>query len=104
MTPSVPVVVREVYAGRGRVHGLSGGAGGDIGDELVWTSVSTVSIPLSVSDVRVDDLVEVVEHRDQAVVGRTWRVTGVSAGGSLAAVRSLTVTAVRDSSTSRWVS
>lgn len=96
-------MLRQLYEGKARIASVPGGGQGESGEELVFTSTGRVSVPVCVTDVQVDDLVEVVSHRDPMVVGRTWRVVGVGVGGSLQAVRSLTVSVVKRHSNWTWV-
>lgn len=87
-----PVVARLLYEGKARVYTVSGPSGDMSMDEPQAFSSSNISVPLKDVDgntviTQVDDLIEVVEHFDDLVVGRVFRVVDVDAGGQWPVVR-----------------
>jgi|GEM_PF-2212016 len=89
----------EVYSGKARVYNVQGPLTMGIGDEPTYFSSTYVSIPLAVEDpfskpqmevaqsTRVDDIVQVIRHRDPLMVERYFRVMDVEAGSQFPAVR-----------------
>lgn len=91
-----PIVV---YEGKARIYSATGPVTYNIGDEPTYFSSTMVSIPVITDDIpRVDDLVTVLEYlSDPLMVGRTFRVQDVEAGGQWMAARKLQVTGVQES-------
>jgi len=100
---NVSTQLQVTYEGKARLWGVSSAGANDYGDEMTAFSSSYVSLPLTVGDdneppdVQVDDIVLVLTHPDPAVVGRSFRVMDVDAGGQFPAARRLQVTGVQRS-------
>ena len=86
-----------VYEGKARVYGVSGPATYALGDEPQYFSSTFVSIPLGSTLPRVDDVVEVTDHPDPAIVGRFFRVQDVEAGGQMPVAHRLQVVGIQPS-------
>jgi Family of unknown function (DUF6093) len=93
--------MHTVYEGKGRVYGVSGPMTMNLGEEPQYFSSTYVSIPYDATMPRVDDVIKVTEHYDETLVGRTFRVMDVEAGGQYPAVRRMQVTGVQNSKA--WV-
>lgn len=97
--PSGKVSVDEetpIYTGIGRLWSVDSGGTGDDG-QLVYLSSSNISLPWGVVVTQVDDLIQVTEHEDPAIMGRWFRVMNVHAGGILPVVRKHTVVSIQHS-------
>ena len=90
-----------VYEGKARVYGVSGPMTMNLGEEPQYFSSTYVSIPYDAVLPRVDDVITVTAHHDWTLVGRTFRVMDVEAGGQYPAVRRMQVTGVQNSKA--WV-
>lgn len=86
-----------LYEGKARVYGVSGPMTMNLGEEPQYFSSTYISIPLSANTPRVDDVIEVLAHRDWTMVGRKFRVMDVEAGGQYPAVRRMQVTGIQRS-------
>jgi hypothetical protein len=86
-----------VYEGKARVYGVSGPMTMNLGEEPQYFSSTYVSVPYDAVLPRVDDVVLVTEHYDWTLVGRSFRVMDVEAGGQYPAVRRMQVTGVQTS-------
>ncbi len=106
--PTAPVFDREtgelgmapdtvVWDGIARIYGVQGPATYSLGDEPQYFSSTFVSIPLAAQDPRIDDVVEVLEHLDDVLVGRFFRVQDVEAGGHMPVVHRLQVVGIQAS-------
>lgn len=90
-----------VYEGQARVYGVAGPVQMALGEEPQYFSSTYVSIPLASTMPRVDDVVEVLWHLDESMVGRKFRVQDVEAGGQFPTVRRMQVMGVQRSK--QWV-
>lgn len=107
-----------VYSGKARVYPAAGPLLMGLGDESQEFQNTYVSIPMMVlvdeldvnslpvvnsysPDPRPDDVVTITAHDDPLMVGRTFRVRDVEAGGILPVVRRMACTGVEDSQ--HWV-
>ncbi len=107
--PSVPVFNRAtggltamgpetvVHHGPGRVYSVTGPQQYSMGDENQFYSSTFVSIPISATKPRIDDVVEVLAHPDPNIVGRSFRVQDVEAGGQIPVVHRMSVTGIQAS-------
>lgn len=98
-----------VYEGKARVWNVQGPLTMGIGDEPTYYSQTFCSIPLATTDPfsspvqevaespRVDDIVQVEQHRDPLMVDRYFRVVDVEAGGSLPASRKMQLVGIQAS-------
>jgi uncharacterized protein DUF6093 len=89
---AIPTLMRLIYEGKGRVYTVSGPQPSFGTDEDQVFSTSFISVPLKDSKgltvvSQVNDLIEIVEHSDNLLVGRVFRVLDVDAGGQWPAVR-----------------
>jgi hypothetical protein len=94
----------QVYAGQGRVHVMSGAMQMGFGDEPQYMTTGTISIPVHSTDggdvdPQVNDMVLVVWHRESGMIGRSYRVMHVDAGGQFNDVVSMRVVGSEDSPT-----
>lgn len=111
--PSVPVFDRTtgglasmgaetvVHEGPGRVYNVSGPAQYNLGDEPQYFSNTFISIPIGATKPRIDDVVEVLAHPDPNIVGRSFRVQDVEAGGQLPVVHRMQVVGIQASR--QWI-
>ena len=81
-----PIEASLLYEGKGHVYQVSGPSVMNIGDETSYFSSSYISTPLKDGNgdeivTQVNDLIEVLDHPDELVVGRVFRVQDVDAGG-----------------------
>lgn len=86
-----------VYEGPGRVYDVSGPLTMSYGEAPSYHSTTYCSIPMEAEGdeiTRINDMVEILDHIDQAVRGRIFRVTHVDSGGQLPVVRRLTLSGV----------
>lgn len=94
MRPSEPVFNRATgafdsleetprYEGKGSITIVAGPQQLGLGEEQTFFSNGRAHIPLSAPRPQVDDLVKVVDHPDQSLVGRLFRVLDVAAGGEI---------------------
>lgn len=96
---------QQIYAGRARVHALTGAVQMGFGDEPQYMVTGRISIPVKdpdtgeLNDPRVNDMVLVVTGRDEHVVSRSYRVMHVDAGGLFNDVCTMTVVGAEDSPT-----
>lgn len=88
-----------VYEGIGRVYRINGGPTMDLGDEPLYFTSATVSIPLSASRPHVNDVVTVLSHPDPNVVSRVFKVDAVAAGGQIPVAHEMACTGIQDSPT-----
>ena len=86
-----------IYEGKARVYGVSGPVTMNLGEEPQYFSSTYVSIPIDSTQPRVDDVIEVTSHHDWTMVGRTFRVMDVEAGGQYPSVRRMQVTGIQRS-------
>jgi hypothetical protein len=98
---AAPIVI---YEGPARVYAMSGPVSYNIGDEPQHFSQAYISIPVfddqgvAVPAPQVEDLVVIIAAPgDPEVVGRTFQVQDVEAGGQWTAVRRLQVVGVQAS-------
>lgn len=111
-----------VYEGPARVWNVQGPLTMGIGDEPTYYSQTFCSIPLSYPDPfsnptmpipespRVDDIVQIFQHRDPLMLDRFFRVVDVEAGGLLPACRRMQLVGIQaskqwgpDSIPTEWV-
>ena len=85
-----------VYQGKARVYTVAGPVTMSLGEEPQYFSQTNISVPLTATP-RVDDMVEVTEHDDPAVVGRRFRVLDVESAGQYPSFRRLQVSGVQRS-------
>lgn len=84
------------YSGPAHVHSATGGGEQVVADGLEEINSLTVSIPLDASPMPlIEDHIVLTSSVDPALAGETLRIIGISAGGTLAAVRLLTCTFVQ---------
>lgn len=93
----IPEEMFTIYEGKGRVYSVSGPMTMNLGEEPQYYSSTYISIPLSATLPRVDDVVEVLTHRDWTMPGRKFRVMDVEAGGQYPAARRMQVTGIQRS-------
>lgn len=96
-----------LWDGKARVWSVQGPLTMGVGDEPTYYSQTFCSIPLVVQqepDVepvpmspRVDDVVQVLRHRDPLMVSRYFRVVDVEAGGFLPACRKMQLVGIQAS-------
>jgi hypothetical protein len=86
-----------IWEGVGRVASVQGPATYALGDEPQYFSSTFISIPLAAGDPRIDDTVEVLEHLDETLVGRFFRVQDVEAGGQIPVAHRMQVVGVQPS-------
>ncbi len=86
-----------IYSGPGRVYGVQGPVQYAVGDEPTYFSSTFVSIPITAGKPRVDDVVEVLDHPDPNIVGRSFRVQDVEAGGQIPVVHRMQVVGIQAS-------
>lgn len=87
---TVPTENLVVYQGKARIHGIDPGGITQVGDISYDTRSTSISIPWNANTPDVDDIIEVTTcPSDFDVVGRSFRITGVSGGGLSRAVRLL---------------
>lgn len=72
-----PPDAEEVYAGPCRIVLNPAGSPTQVGDRQITTRSGTVSITWDAPEIRVHDLVTIVESADPATVGVIVRVTGI---------------------------
>lgn len=95
----------QIYAGRARVHALSGAVQMGFGDEPQYMVSGQISVPVidpstgEPTDPRVNDMVLVVVCRDAHAQGRSFRVMHVDIGGQFNDVCTMTVLGAEDSPT-----
>lgn len=111
--PSMPVFDRNtgglaamgndspVYEGKGRVYNVTGPVQYALGDEPQYFSSTFVSIPITAAKPRIDDVVVILSHPDPNVVGRSFRVQDVEAGGQIPVVHRMQVVGIQASR--EWV-
>jgi hypothetical protein len=85
-----------IYTGRGRVHRMVGSVQMGFGDEPQYMVSGIISVPILDADdepvkPHVNDHVTVLTHHDPAMVGRTFRVMHVDAGGQFNGVVAMSV-------------
>lgn len=90
-----------IHEGPGRVYGVQGPVQYAIGEEQQFFSSTFVSIPIGATKPRVDDVVEVLAHPDPNIVGRSFRVQDVEAGGQIPVVHRMQVVGIQASR--EWV-
>lgn len=86
-----------VYTGAARVYEVSGPLTMAYGEAPSYHSTTYCSIPMEAEGdeiARINDMVEILDHIDQAVRGRVFRITHVDSGGQLPVVRRLTLSGV----------
>lgn len=88
-----------IHEGPGRVYNVTGPQQYALGDEPQYFSSTFVSIPITATKPRIDDVVEVLAHPDPNLVGRSFRVQDVEAGGQLPVVHRMQVTGIQSSRT-----
>lgn len=86
-----------VHEGEARIYSVSGPQQYAMGDEPQYFSNTFVSIPITATKPRIDDVVEVLTHPDPNLVGRSFRVQDVEAGGQLPVVHRMQVTGIQSS-------
>lgn len=99
-TPKPDFVVYPVAGedGRARIYPVSGAVIQGMGDEPQYFDTTYVSIPLVTTNTpRIDDVIEVIEHKDPRTVGRLFRCTGHEVGGQLPAVQRMSATGIAPS-------
>lgn len=104
VTPSVPVYDDETgravgssvvdgYAGPANIHPALSSGEQDFAGGMVEVNLITVSIPFASEPVpQLEDHVQIIATEDPALIGETLRVIGISNGGSLPVVRTLSCT------------
>lgn len=102
-------VLFYVYEGKARVWSVQGPLTMGVGDEPTYYSQTFCSIPLALPDPfssptseiaespRVDDIVQVEQHRDPLMVDRYFRVVDVEAGGFLPPCRKMQLVGIQAS-------
>lgn len=90
-----------VHEGPGRVYNVTGPVQYALGDEPQYYSSTFISIPITATKPRVDDVVEIVDHPDPNIVGRFFRVQDVEAGGQIPVVHRMQAVGVQASR--QWV-
>lgn len=85
------------YEGKARVYSVTGPVQYALGDEPTFYSSTFVSIPITAPIPRVDDVVEILSHPDPNIVGRSFRVQDVEAGGQIPVVHRMQVVGIQAS-------
>lgn len=71
-----------LWQGRGRIRTLDGSATRQEGDQVLAVAVLTVSLPITVTNVRRDDFLDIIDcPTDEFLVGRTGMIESVDGGG-----------------------
>ena len=104
-------VMKLLYRGPARLHGIGGPSNQSLGDELTTFASSSITTPVRADDslgverfvdLQVDDLFRVLDQVDELIVGRVFTVIDVDYGGIFAVFRSHQVTSVQPSAEWRY--
>ena len=86
-----------VWDGVATINMVQGPVTYNLGDEPQFFSSTYVHIPMRAAVPRVDDIVEVVDDPDPALIGRLFRIQDVEAGGQIPTSRKLQVVGIQPS-------